>query len=45
MTLGENKRFVHDFHLADVKRSISGADFFINPGFLIDLKGCCHVKM
>ena len=39
MTLGENKRFVHDFHLADVKRPILGADFFINHGFLIDLKG------
>ena len=39
MTLGENKHFVHDFHLADVKRPILGADFFINHGFLIDLKG------
>ena len=38
MTLGENKSFVHDFHLVDVKRPILGADFFINHGFLIDLK-------
>ena len=39
MTLGGNKRFVHDFHLADVKRPILGADFFINHGYIIHLKG------
>ena len=39
LTLGENKPFTHDFHLADVKRPILGADFFINHGFLIDLRG------
>lgn len=39
LKLGANEPFVHNFHLADVKRPILGADFFINHGFLIDLKG------
>ena len=38
MTLGENKPFANDFHLADVKRPIVVADFSIDYGFLIDLK-------
>lgn len=38
ITLSKGKSFTHTFHLADVKRPILGADFFINHGFLIDLK-------
>ena len=39
LTLRSGKTYSHDFQLADVKRPILGADFFIAHGFLIDLKG------
>ena len=39
LTLGERNVFKHNFKLADVKRPILGADFFIAHHFLIVLRG------
>ncbi|GFO36326.1 transposon ty3-g gap-pol polyprotein [Plakobranchus ocellatus] len=39
LAIGQKGQYQHEFYLADVTRSILGADFFIKHGLAIDLRG------